>query len=137
MIYVMDASAMVAYLRGEAGADIVETALLEALLDPASQCVAHSINLCEVFYTVHRDKGESAAADALNDLFAADIIERADFDQTFWQDAGRLKAKGKVSLADCFALTLTTRTGGTLLTSDHHELDRIAALGTHSISFIR
>lgn len=137
MIYVLDACAMIAYLRNEAGADVVETALLEALIDPATQCVAHSVNLCEVFYTFHRDGGERAVADALRDLFAADVMERTDFDQAFWQDAGRLKAGGKVSLADCFALTLTTRTSGTLLTSDHHELDRIAALGTHDITFIR
>lgn len=41
MIYVLDACAMIAFLRGEAGADVVENALLEA----GSQCVAHSINL--------------------------------------------------------------------------------------------
>ena len=136
MIYVLDACAMIAYLRNEAGADVVETALLEALLDPSSQCLAHSINLCEVFYTFHRDRGESAAGDAMKDLFAVEVVARADFDAAFWQDAGRLKAGGRISLADCFALTLTNRVGGTLLTSDHHELDRIAALGTHNITFI-
>ncbi len=65
------------------------------------------------------------------------IVERTDFDQSLWQEAGRLKAKGKVSLADCFALALTNRVGGTLLTSDHHELDAIAAAGICNITFIR
>ena len=44
MIYVLDACAMLAYLRNETGADVVENALLDA----NSQCVAHAINLCEV-----------------------------------------------------------------------------------------
>ena len=44
MIYVLDACAMIAFLKGEAGADVVENALLDA----NSQCMAHAINLCEV-----------------------------------------------------------------------------------------
>ncbi len=133
MIYVLDACAMIAYLRNEAGADVVEA----AMLDPTHQCFAHYVNLCEVFYTFHRDGGDAAAVSAMNDLFAMSVTERNDADQAFWQDVGRLKSTGKISIADCFALTLTTRVGGTLLTSDHHELDRISALGTHRITFIR
>lgn len=133
MIYVLDACAMIAYLNGEPGGDVVEA----ALIDPAHQCFAHAINLCEVFYHFYRTGGETAAASAVSDLYNMNVIERADFDQTFWQNAGRLKAQGKISLADCCALTLTNRAGGTLLTSDHHELDRIAAMGTHNITFIR
>jgi hypothetical protein len=66
------------------------------------------------------------------------VIERSDFDQAFWQDVARLKAvQKKVSLADCCAITLTNRVGGTLLTSDHHELDPVAAAGICNITFIR
>jgi uncharacterized protein with PIN domain len=50
MIYVLDACAMIAYLVGEAGAEVVEN----ALLDTGSQCIAHSINLCELFYVTAR-----------------------------------------------------------------------------------
>lgn len=133
MIYVLDACAMIAYLLDEAGGDAVET----ALLDPVNTIYAHHINLCEVFYVFHRDGGEAAATAAMNDLFAMSIVERDDADRAFWQDAGRLKSVGRISLADCFALTLALRVGGTLLTSDHHELDRIAVRGTHDITFIR
>jgi uncharacterized protein with PIN domain len=64
MIYVLDACAMVAYLNGEVGGDAVEG----ALLDMDSQCLAHAINLCEVFYLFHRAGGEAAATKALTDL---------------------------------------------------------------------
>jgi PIN domain nuclease of toxin-antitoxin system len=134
MIYVLDACAMIAFLRGEAGADVVERALLEV----GSQCIAHSINLCEVYYVVCRDEDEATAAGAVSDLKTAGVIDRNDFDQAFWQEAGKLKAvQKKVSLADCCAITLTNRVGGTLLTSDHHELDPIAAAGICNITFIR
>jgi PIN domain nuclease of toxin-antitoxin system len=133
MIYVLDACAMIAYLNNEPGADVVEA----ALIDPANQCCAHGINLCEVFYQFHRAGGESAAIGAISDLHSMNMIERSDFDQAFWLDTGRLKANGGVSLADCFAVTLTNRLGGVLLTSDHHEMDKIAAAGICNITFIR
>jgi PIN domain nuclease of toxin-antitoxin system len=134
VIYVLDACAMVAYLNGEPGGDAVEKALLEQ----DSECLAHAINLCEVYYLFYRAGGEAASAKALNDLSDVGVGERNDFDSTFWQQAGVLKAvHRKVSLADCCAITLTQLVGGTLLTSDHHELDPLAALGICSISFIR
>lgn len=133
MIYALDACAMIAYLRKEPGWDVV----LRALTDTGSLSLAHAINLCEVFYDFHRKSDERAATAAINDLYAVGVIERNDLDEAFWKDAGRLKAQGKISLADCFAITLTNRVGGTRLTSDHHELDRIAAAGFFSITFIR
>jgi uncharacterized protein with PIN domain len=124
---------MIAYLDDEPGADVVEA----AMVDPAHQCYAHAINLCEVFYQFHRAGGEQSATGSISDLARMNVIERADLDPVFWQDAGRLKAGGGVSLADCFAIALTNRLGGMLLTSDHHELDRVAAAGICSITFIR
>lgn len=125
---------MVVYLDGEAGSDVVESALLEN----DSECLAHAINLCEVFYVFHRAGGETAAVKAITDLSEVGVIERDDFDLQFWRQAGTLKAvHRKVSLADCCAITLTQRVGGTLLTSDHHELDPLRAAGICPISFIR
>ncbi|MDQ3918102.1 MAG: type II toxin-antitoxin system VapC family toxin [Acidobacteriota bacterium] len=133
MIYVLDASAILAYLHGETGSDVVE----RAILDAASQCVAHSVNLCEVYYIVHRDSDRATADAAINDFQSLGVVERADFDQAFWKEAGGLKAGGGISLPDCFCITLTNRVGGTLLTSDHGEMDKIAAGGVCNITFIR
>lgn len=133
MIYVLDACAVIAFLTGEGGADVVENALLDA----NSQCMIHAINLCEVYYDFHRAGGESAADGAVADMRTLGLAERDDFDEPFWKEAGKLKAGGKISLADCFAVALTNRVGGTLLTSDHHELDRVAAAGICSVTFIR
>lgn len=134
MIYVLDASAMIAYLRGEPGADVVE----QSLLDADDQCVAHAANLCEVYYDFYRAGGESAAKNAVADLITLGVVERDDFSQTFWMAVGELKAvRKKISLADCCAVILANRIGGVLLTSDHHELDALAADGICPITFIR
>lgn len=134
MIYVLDACAMIAWLRNEPGDAVVDL----AIRDVNSQCLAHAINLCEVFYDAFRNVDEAHAQSVINDLKAVHITERNDLDNAFWQDAGRLKAiYRKISLADCCAVALTNRVGGTLLTSDHHELDLLATRGACSIIFIR
>jgi len=56
----------------------------------------------------------------------------------FWQTAGALKANlRRVSLADCFAMTLAQAAGGSVLTSDHREFDSISAAGVCRVEFIR
>ena len=125
---------MIAFLCNEKGADVVE----RIVTAPGNQCFAHAINLCEVFYDFFRSANEADAISAIADLAAAGIMERDDFDRDFWEKAGKLKAtQRRVSLADCFGLTLAVRLGGEFLTTDHHELDSIAALGSYPITFIR
>jgi PIN domain nuclease of toxin-antitoxin system len=133
MIYVLDASAIIAWLRNEPGADVVDN----AIRDVNSQCLVHAVNLCEVYYDAYRRLGETRAEAVVSDLIAVGMVERNDLDHVFWKEAGKLKAGGGISLADCFAITLTNRAGGTLLASDHGEMDPIAAAGVCSITFIR
>jgi predicted nucleic acid-binding protein len=132
-VHVLDASAMVAYLAGESGA-----ATVEALLnDSAAQCYAHAINLCEVFYDALRATDERRARQAIRDLRAAGVIERRDLSGVFWLNVGRLKARGRISLADCFGIALAQQMGGEIVTSDHHEFDALVPLGIVPIHFIR
>ena len=125
---------MIAYLRAEQGGAVVR----DILRDPANQCLAHAINLCEVYYDFHRAEGEAVAEQALRDLEAAGVTRREDISPAFCQAAGALKAvRRRISLADCFAVTLAKAVGGVLLTSDHHEFDPLADSGKHTIVFIR
>jgi len=134
VICVLDASAIIAYLRGEAGADKVA----EILIHPAHECLAHALNLCEVYYDFYRANGETAARDAMRDILALGVQLRSDLSIDFWQAAGALKATvRRISLADCFAVTLAQATGGSVLTSDHHEFDPLAVEGLCAVTFIR
>ena len=104
MIYVLDACAMIAFLRKEPGAGVVKA----ALMDPANRCIAHALNLCEVFYEFHRSIGSNEALSALADLNGVGVVASAEMTPGFWQAAGTLKSvHRKVSLADCFAIALT------------------------------
>jgi predicted nucleic acid-binding protein len=125
---------MIAYLRGEPGADAVQ----EILVDSTHQCLAHALNLCEVYYDFYRLSGEKAAREAIRDLMAIGVQLREDLSTEFWQGVGTLKARERrISLADCFAVTLAQVLGGSVLTSDHHEFDQLAARGVCAVTFIR
>jgi PIN domain nuclease of toxin-antitoxin system len=130
---VLDACAIIAFLRGEKGAEIVETLLLE---EPRF-CQIHAINLCEVFYDFLKVADEDTAQRAIADIIATGIEVREDMDQEFWMQAGRYKATLRISLADAFALALASRADAELLTSDHQEFDPVARQGLLAIRFIR
>ena len=125
---------MIAYLRGETGADVVSNVLLE----PSHQSFAHALNLCEVYYDFYRASGAAIASEAVKDLIAVGIQPRHDISLEFWQAAGVLKANlRRVSLADCFAIALAQALSGRVLTSDHGEFDSLSAQGVCEVEFIR
>lgn len=106
--------------------------------DSRNRCLIHAVNACEVYYDIYRRSGEEDAS-ALEEILATAGIELIEtIPSTLWQTAGRFKAQwGRVSLADCFALALALLENSTVLTSDHHELDRFAEAGVCPIRFIR
>jgi uncharacterized protein with PIN domain len=61
---VLDAAAMMALILDEPGAEIV----LAALTRPGNACLAHEVNLCEVFYTRTRQADEETAQAELDYL---------------------------------------------------------------------
>jgi len=131
---VLDASAMIAYLRGEAGADAVES----ALSNDGEPCMAHAINSCEVYYKFVRVSGEAVARSAIQDLKDTGLIVRTDLDEAFWHDVGRHKASiGSIPLADCFVVTLANRLDAQAMTADHPDFDPIADEGICRVTFIR
>jgi len=133
MIVILDACAMIAYLRDEAGADVVE----QLLLDEETICYAHAINVCELYYDFLRVSDRDTALAAVADLQAMGLLIHEEVESALWQMAGDYKASQRLSLADCFALALTNRLGGELVTSDHHEFDTVQTRGLASIRFFR
>lgn len=133
MNLVIDASALIAYLEDEPGAEVVDTALTGS-----DVCFAHAINLCEVYYGARREHGEQIAQDAIVMLRRAGLSIREEMDEEFWQAAGRIKADYKrVSLADCMCAALANRIGGEVVTADRHEFEALAAAGACRVRFIR
>ena len=115
---------MIALLRGEVGGEIVR----QIVLDELNDCCAHAVNICEVYYDFHRAGGTATAEAAIGAVLASGIRVQNDLDPAFWKAAGILKAqRRRISPADCFAVTLAGRLGGTLVTVDRHELEPLSA----------
>lgn len=132
--YVFDASALIAILKNEpGGADAA------AIIDDAeNSCYVHAINLCEIFYGVRREKGEQYAQARLSQFRDTGLTSCGDFDDAFWQEAGRLKSDHKrVSLADCFCAALANRLGAEVVTSDRHEMEPLADAQACRVRFVR
>ncbi len=110
----------------------------DALLDPETQCYAHALNLCEVYYDFHRASGRDDALQAIADLTSLGVLRDAAMTPEVWQQAGALKASfRRISLADCIGLELARRLKAAILTADHHEFDALVAHSICEIRFIR
>lgn len=133
MPVVLDACAIIAYLRNEVGAHVVRDALF------SSECLSHAVNLCEVYRDcLARGESGEVADELIADLEAIGLVCREDMDMAFWKRVAEIKADVKrVSYMDCFALATAERLDGVLYSSDHHEFDKVAEKGEFAIRFIR
>ncbi|MBT8419307.1 MAG: PIN domain-containing protein [Gammaproteobacteria bacterium] len=130
---VLDACAIIAFLRDEDGADVVQNALLDEM------CVIHAINLCEVYKDcLVRGEDRGKADKLLQQLKLTGLQSREDMHEELWKYAAEFKSQYKISLADCFGLALAKYVDGEFYTSDHHELDALVGISDFPIiRFIR
>ena len=134
MTLVFDASALIALLKDEPGAAPTET----ILTDGSTTRFAHAVNLCEVYYHFVKLGDEARVAAELAAFARGGLETRQDMDQTFWQAVARMKAELQhASLTDCFAVALSQRVGGTIITADHPSFDPVAPRSICPVTFIR
>lgn len=114
--YVLDTSAILAFLGGERGADKVER-LLRGSRACRFRVLACSIMLMEVFYTAIREKGEDEAVRLLA-LMRAWPLEWVYPDEKVLLQAGRLKASYRLSVADALIAAVAGLHQATLVHKD-------------------
>lgn len=115
-LYVLDSFAMLAYFEAEAGGAAVRV-LLEAARDRQAALSMSMINVGELYYILHRERGVDQAESALGDLRALPITLCAATDERIVA-AARLKAQHPISYADAFAATLAQELNALLVTGD-------------------
>ncbi len=118
MKYILDASAVIAFIKDEPGGDVVEKILL------SGSCCIHSANWIELFYIIHRDDGGGAAESAVDLLRQLKVSVTDIADETFRRRVAVLKASyAALSLGDCYAVGLAEWSNGTVVTSDKRFSD--------------
>jgi PIN domain nuclease of toxin-antitoxin system len=120
-VYYLDACALLAVVKKEDGALVVVDVYKKATAGEVVLCM-NLMNLLEVYYGFYREKGK-AYADMVVQAVDNSVINVTNTSRAVFVEAGRLKASYAISLADSIALAEASVAGGTLITSDHHELD--------------
>ena len=113
---VLDSWALLAFFKGEAAADDVETLVHKATAEKARLllCV---VNWGEVYYGMWRAGGQAAADDVAADLSRMPI-ELVEADVHLAKQAATYKATHKMSYADAFAAALAKIKNAELVTGD-------------------
>lgn len=127
--YVFDTEAIIAYLYDEPGSEAVES-LLEAVTAGREPGYLSETNAAEVYYLVARFEGvddkptDDSLRTADRDIRALErgglTIERAD-----WRLAGEVKADGRISLADAYAVALAVEQDATLVAGADDDFDEL------------
>ena len=113
--YVLDANAVMRYLKREPGFEKVADLLRRSSAGEIRLMIS-VVNRGEVLYGLARHAGMQEASAALKTL--AGCLEAADVRQEEADAAALLKLKYKLGFADCFAAELALRKSATLVTAD-------------------
>jgi predicted nucleic acid-binding protein len=115
-VKVLDSYSVIAYFEGETGAKTVADAL-KAARDSGASLLLSVVNWGEVYYITLRETGAESADQVLQVISTLPIeIVPADIDLT--REAARLKARGGIAYADCFAGALAKTRSLELMTGD-------------------
>jgi predicted nucleic acid-binding protein len=137
VLYVLDASALIAFLTAEEGSILVATLLAQARKGEIELHLA-AINLLEVYYDyLKRGASKKEATEFLDSLYhlPLSVIDR--LDRPWLEQAAMLKVTFNISVADSLGLALAQQLQASLVTADHHEFDAIEAAGVARFHWIR
>lgn len=115
MAIVLDSWALLALLKDEPAAGLVERAWLR------EKPLICSVNLGEVLYALIRIHGEDPARRAIEKARAELSVLDPGWDLVV--EAARVKAGGGLAYADCFALATARQAGAQLWTGDPELID--------------
>ena len=130
--HVVDASALIAYFKGEAGHEH----FADLLLDERNNLAIHSVNLCEVYYGYLRSDGLMKANEAW-DRASKLLGILPTMSEDFIKRVARWKVDSALGLGDSFAAACAEEHAAILVTADHKDFDPIQQVGLILIDFIR
>ncbi|MGH9432246.1 MAG: type II toxin-antitoxin system VapC family toxin [Terriglobia bacterium] len=121
---VLDASALMAFFEGRAGAEKVEEVLARAV-ERKHALLMSVVNWGEVYYSIWRAHGEKSAREKIKEI-AQLPIEIVGVDREIAEIAARLKAEHNLPYADCFAASLAQNRKAALVAADK-DFERVEA----------
>jgi predicted nucleic acid-binding protein len=130
--HVLDASALITYLKAEPG----NQRLADLLADDINILTIHIMNLCEVHCCYYRTDGQAQAQVAWEQ--AATILQICTpIDEAFIKLVGRWKAVQGLPMLDAVAAATAEKYACPLLTTDHNHFEPVVAMGLITVEFLR
>jgi PIN domain nuclease of toxin-antitoxin system len=134
-LYIVDACALIAYLNGENGSEVVKNLLHDAN-EGKKMLMMHKVNMLETYYD-HVRNPPAPQIDFFETIENLPIELVGDLSKLLFDKIIQLKSNFRISLADSFALATTMIKNATVITSDHHEMDMIEKSGLIKFLWIR
>ena len=114
--YILDSSALLAYLQGEPkGTTVLD--ILNRSKSPGAAVYLSVVNWTEVVYILARKSNLNTVRERLQD-FPENLFKLIEADRQISEMAAEFKTAGNIALADCFAAATAKTLGATLITSD-------------------
>jgi len=135
-LFVLDACSLVAVLTMEKGADNIRN-LFQKTVDNQAVLIMNKINFLEVYYKIYKAYGKVHANNLLETMKQMPVIIKDTLTDEVLKEAGRIKVEYKMSLADSIAIAETIINKGSLVTSDHHEIEPVEKKEKISITWFR
>ncbi|MFQ5849847.1 MAG: PIN domain-containing protein [Candidatus Binatia bacterium] len=130
--HIVDASALIAYFKQEAGYQNFSS----LLADDQNILAVHATNLCEVYYTYLRSDGPDKAEEAWRKATTIlGVVEK--LDAQFIKRVGRWKVDYNLPLGDAFAAATAEDSACALVTTDHNDFGPIESAGALQIVWLR
>lgn len=122
--FVLDSHPLLAYFERDAGWEAV-SALFQEASEEKCQIFLSVVNWGEVYYITLREYGEDNANRVLSTLSNMPI-ELVDATRELSLQAARLKARGGLSYADCFAAATAMVNKNSILLTGDKEFKRVS-----------
>jgi predicted nucleic acid-binding protein len=123
-------------LAMEKGAENIRS-LFQKTVEHQALLVMNKFNFLEVYYKVYRAYGKIEADNLLKTIEQMPITIKDTLTNEVFKEAGRLKSKYKLSLADSIAAAESIISKGSLVTADHHEFEPIEIAEKINITWFR
>jgi predicted nucleic acid-binding protein len=108
----------------EKGADNIRN-LFQKTVDNQASLTMNKFNFLEVYYKIYKIYGKASADNLVETMKQMPLIIKDTLTDEVFKEAGRIKVEYKMSLADSIAIAETIINNGSLVTSDHHEMEPV------------
>ena len=135
-LFILDACALIALLAAEKGAEKVRDIIQDAI-DGKVTVKINQINLLEVYYHIINIYDQNKADEMLKTIRKFPIEVIIGLEGNTFNEAGRIKSKYKIPLGDSIVVAECIIRKGTLVTSDHSDMEKVESAEKVMINWFR